>query len=77
MHCTYYNYNHFIIDCNQNYQRNRASKCGADLNFEVDLGVNGAIRTIVTKWDPILFRLWIVFIHNIIFLNTHHMPLKF
>ena len=23
----------------------------ADLNFEVDLGVNGAIGTIMTKWD--------------------------
>ena len=26
-------------------------KCRADLNFEVDFGVNGAIGTIVTKWD--------------------------
>ena len=26
-------------------------KCRADLNFEVDFGVNGTIGTIVTKWD--------------------------
>ena len=30
-------------------------KCSADLNFEVDFGVNGAIGTIVTKWDLIVF----------------------
>ena len=30
-------------------------KCRADLNFEVDFGVNGAIGTIVTEWDPIAF----------------------
>ena len=30
-------------------------KCRADLKFEVDFGVNGAIGTIVTKWDLILF----------------------
>ena len=30
-------------------------KCKADLNFEVEFGVNGAIGTIVTKWDLILF----------------------
>ena len=30
-------------------------KCRADLNFEVDFGVNGAIGTIVTKWDLIVF----------------------
>ena len=30
-------------------------KCRADLNFEVDFGVNGAIDAIVTKWDSILF----------------------
>ena len=29
-------------------------KCRADLNFEVDFGVNGAIGAIVTKWDRIL-----------------------
>ena len=29
--------------------------CRADLNFEVDSGVNGAICTIVTKWDLIVF----------------------
>ena len=28
-------------------------KCRADLNFEVDFKVNGAIGTIVTKWDLI------------------------
>ena len=40
-------------------------KCTADLNFEVDFGVNGVIGTIVTKCDLILFGLWMVFIHNI------------
>ena len=30
-------------------------KCRADLNFEVDFGVNGAIGTIVTKCDLIEF----------------------
>ena len=30
-------------------------KWTADLNFEVDFGVNGAIGTIVTKWDLIVF----------------------
>ena len=30
-------------------------KCRADLNLEVDFGVNGAIDAIVTKWDLILF----------------------
>ena len=30
-------------------------KCRADLNFEVDFGVNGAIGMIVTKWDLIVF----------------------
>ena len=25
--------------------------CRTDLNFEVDFGVNGAIGTIVTKWN--------------------------
>ena len=29
--------------------------CRADLNFEVDFGVNGAIGMIVTKWDLIIF----------------------
>ena len=41
--------------------------CRADLNFEVDFGVNGAIKTIVTKWDLILFGEWIVFIHIVFF----------
>ena len=43
-------------------------KCRADLNFEVDFGVNGAIGAIVTKCDLILFRYRIVFIFNIFFL---------
>ena len=30
-------------------------KCRADLNFEADIGVNGAIGTIATKWDLISF----------------------
>ena len=30
-------------------------KFTADLNFEVDFGVNGAIGTILTEWDLILF----------------------
>ena len=30
--------------------------CRADLNFEVDFGENGAIVTIVTKWDRIVFE---------------------
>ena len=52
-------------------------KCRADLNFEVDFGVNGAIGTIVTKWDLILFGYWIVFIHNkFYFKNTPHMSLN-
>ena len=29
--------------------------CRADLNFEVDFRVNGAIGTIMPKWDPIVF----------------------
>ena len=27
----------------------------ADLNFEIDFGVNGAIGAIVPKWDLIVF----------------------
>ena len=34
--------------------------------FEVNLRVNGNISTIMSKWDHILFRKWIAFIHNII-----------
>ena len=30
--------------------------CRADLNFEADFGENGAISTIVTKWDLTVFR---------------------
>ena len=44
-------------------------KYRADPNFEVDFGVKGAIGAIVTKWDLILFGLWIVSIHNIIVLR--------
>ena len=52
-------------------------KCRADLNFEVDFGVHGAIGTIVTKWDLIIFGKWIVFLHNIFFFtNTLHVPLS-
>ena len=52
-------------------------KCRTDLNFEIDLGVNDAISTIVTKWDLILLGYWIVFIQDIyLFLNTHHMFLS-
>ena len=29
--------------------------CRADLNFEVDFGINRAIGAIVTKWDLIVF----------------------
>ena len=52
-------------------------KYRADLNFKFDInfGVNGTIGTIVSKWGLLLFGQWIVFIRNIIFLNTHHMPL--
>ena len=49
-------------------------KCRADLNYEVDFGVNGAIGTIVTKWD--LFYVGNgLFSSTNFFLNTHHMPL--
>ena len=41
-------------------------KYRADLNFEVDFGVNDVIATIVTKWDLNLFGKWIIFIHDII-----------
>ena len=51
--------------------------CRADLNFEVDFGVNGVIGTIVTKWDLIVFGYCIVFIHDQkFFLNTLHSPLN-
>ena len=36
-------------------------KCRADLNFEVDIGVNGAFGTSLTKWDLILFGYFICF----------------
>ena len=51
-------------------------KCRADLNFEVDFGVNDAIGAIVTKWDLILFGYWIVLIHNIICFLIRLCPLK-
>ena len=50
-------------------------KCRADLNFEVDFGVNGSIGAIVTKWDLIIFGKWIVFIHNIEFFLISYMSL--
>ena len=54
--------------------------CRENLNFEVDFGIYGAIGTIVTKWDLIVFGYCIVFIHNIcifcIFLNSLHSPLR-
>ena len=31
-------------------------KCRVNLNFKVDFRVNGAISTIVTEWDLILFE---------------------
>ena len=37
-------------------------KYRANFNVEVDVRVNGAIGTIVTKWDLILFGKWIVLI---------------
>ena len=53
------------------------SKCRADLNFEVDFGVNGTIGAIVTKWELISLVQWIVFTHNIIFFfNAPHVPLS-
>ena len=42
-------------------------KCRADLNFEVDFRVNGAIGMIMTKWDLILLEKWIVFIYKFSF----------
>ena len=39
--------------------------CRADHKFEVDFGAIGAIGTIVTKWDLIVFGQCINFIHNI------------
>ena len=30
-------------------------KCRANLNFEADFAVNGAIGVIVTEWDLIIF----------------------
>ena len=42
-------------------------KCRADLNFQVDFGVNGAIGTIVTKWDLVLSGYSIVYINEFFF----------
>ena len=44
------------------------------VNFEVDFGVNGAIGTVVTKWD-LLFSDNGSLSSIIFFLNTHHTPL--
>ena len=51
-------------------------KCRADLNFEVDFRANGAIGTIVTKWDPNFLDNGSFLSLICIFLYTHHM-LKF
>ena len=45
-------------------------KCRADLNFEVDFGVNGAIGTIVTKWDLIYLFIFI-HIHILWYTSTY------
>ena len=37
-------------------------ECRADLNFEVNFRVNGAIGTIEAKWDLSLYRKWIGFV---------------
>ena len=42
-------------------------QCRADINYEVDFGVNNIIGMIATKWELILLGKWIVFIYNIIF----------
>ena len=45
---------------------------------QVQVEVNGAIGTIVTMWDIILFGKWIVFIPKIFFsIITNNMPLLF
>ena len=52
--------------------------CRADLNFEVDFGVNGAIGTIVTKWDLIVLMIVIdnaSFTSIIFFFLIHCIPL--
>ena len=49
MHVTYYESVVIMIIINYYLKRR------ADLNLEVGFGVNGAIGTIVTKWDLILF----------------------
>ena len=49
-------------------------KCRADLNFEVDYGVNHAIGAIVTKW--ILFYPDKGSFSSIIFFNTLQVPLN-
>ena len=40
---------------NEAWDDYQMSKCRADLNFEVDFGVSGAIGMFVTKWDLIVF----------------------
>ena len=49
-------------------------KCRADLDFEVDFEVNGAIGTIVTKWDLIYSDNGSLSSIISFFFNTHHMP---
>ena len=51
-------------------------KCRADLDFEVNFGLNGAIGTIVTKWDLIYSDNGLFSSIKYIFLNTHQMPLN-
>ena len=53
-------------------------KCRADPYFEFDFEVSGAIRTIVIMWDFIHSdngSFSSIILVNILFLNTHHMPL--
>ena len=50
--------------------------CRADLNFEVDFGVNGAIGTIVTKWDLIVYSDNASFSSIIIFFKYAAFPFK-
>ena len=51
-------------------------KYTADLNFEVGYVVNGAIDTIVTKWDLISSDNGSFSSIIYLFLNTHHIPLN-
>ena len=49
-------------------------KCRADLNFEVDFGVNGAISTIATKWDLNVSGKCIVYLSYNLFSNPTKKP---